>query len=202
MPFMKKDIAEKDIPTIDNGNGKASKNVTIYTGNTSKILIVHICQKKGLQLVEVDKPIKAKIYEQSIQWRGRQYPIVEERFVYDYNGIAHQYVDVNEVSTFTWQKDHEANCRKCGGKMTVDAREARILGRRGIFHNIWGLDNTHVMLMLVLIIGAMAMAGAFFYAYNSDTRHLAQLEASQKEVARQANIIGQYQNITGITIGK
>lgn len=202
-PFMKKNAGiEGDKPTIDNGDGKIAKNTVIYTGNSSRQLIVHIAQKNGNRLVEVSKPVTTKIYNQSVEWRGRQYPIVPERFTFDFKGIAHQWVDVNDVSVLTWNKDHEENCRTCGGKMTVDAKESRALGRRGIFHAIWGLDNTHVMLMLVLIIGAMAMAGAFFWAYTNDTKHVAQLEASKADVARLNNVITQYQNITGITIGR
>lgn len=202
MPLFKKQEPKAEILPVDNGNGKIARNVIIYTGNSSRQLVVHIAQKNGNRLIEVDKPIITKIFNQSVEWRGRQYPIVPERFIYDFKGIAHQWTDVNDVSTLTWQKDHEEHCRKCGGKMFVDAREARALGRRGIFHNIWGLDNTHVMLLLVFALGAMAMAGAFFWAYMNDTKHTAQLEASQTEVKRQANIIGQYQNMTGITIGR
>lgn len=187
-PFLQKK------PKVEITNGKGE----YYTGNKSKNLLVHVMQKG----IEIDKPVKAKIYEQSVQWRLRQYPIVPARFIYDYNGIAHQYVEVNDVSVLTWQKDHEDNCKKCGGKMTVDARESRALGRRGIFHAIWGLDNTHMILLIVFAIGAMAMAGAFMWAYNNDTKHTAQLESATKEIARQNNVIGQYQNMTGIVIAQ
>lgn len=202
MPTFKKDNPPEEALPIDNGNGKLAKNVIIYTGNSSKQLICHIAQKNGNRLIEVDKPIVTKIYNQSVEWRGRAYPIVPERFTFDYKGIAHQWVDVNDCSVLTYNKDHEENCRRCGGKMTVDAREARALGRRGIFHNIWGLDNTHVMLMLILIIGAMAMAGFGFYSYNQDTMHKTQLESAKIEIARQSNVIEQYYNMTGITIGR
>lgn len=178
-----------------------NKNLIVYTGNSSRQLIVHICQKNGERLLEVDKPIKTKIYEQSVMWRMRQYPIVPSRFVYDYQGIAHQYTDVNDVSVLTWNKDHEDNCISCGGKMTVDARESRALGRKGIFHNIWGLDNTHIMLMLVFVIGAMAMAGAFFWAYMNDTKHTAELNSAREDIKEKNLVIERYYNMTGIQLG-
>lgn len=156
-----------------------------YTGNKSKTLLVHIMQNG----IEVDKPIKTQIYQQSVEWRRRQWAIVPARFTYDYSGVAHQYVDVNDVAVLTWQKDHTDTCKKCHGKMTIDAKEARALGRRGVFHAIWGIDNTHMILLIVLAIGAMAMAGAFFWAYSSDIKHNTQLENANKEIARLNNII-------------
>ena len=194
---MNKEESKPDIAEIANGNNK-DKKIYYYTGEKTKSLVVHMIQNG----VEVDKPINTKTFSQSVEWNKRQYPIVPSRWMWDNKGIAHQYVDVNDVAVLTWQKDHEDNCRRCGGKMTVDARESRALGRRGIFRAIWELDNTHVMLMLVFVIIGMAMTGAFFWAYMNDTKHTAELEASKRDVTRQANIIAQYQNITGITIGK
>lgn len=194
--FAKKDdIPRPDIEAISNGNGK--HKIHFYTGNSSKLLYVHVMQDG----IEVDKPIKTVIYAQSVEWNKRQYPIVPERFIYDNKGIAHQYVSTNDVSVLTWHKDHEDYCKKCGGKMYVDARESRALGRRGIFHAIWGLDNTHVMLLVVLMLGAMAMAGAFFWAYNQDTLHKTQLESAKADIAKKNNVIEQYYNMTGIRIG-
>lgn len=156
-----------------------------YTGNTSKELFVHIMQNG----VEVAKPIKAKIYEQYVTWNKRQYPIIPSRFYYDYKGVAHQQVDSNDVSVLTYKKDHEDNCRKCGGKMTIDARQARMLGRNGVFHAIWGIDSTHMILLIIFAIGAMGMAGFAFYSYNQDTLHKTQLDSAQKEIARLNQII-------------
>lgn len=199
-PFMKKDKVGADITKEnihnDNGNGKDKNDY--YTGNKSKQLLVHIMQNG----IEVDKPIKTKIYAQEVTWNRRQYPVVSSRFYYDYNGVAHQQVDVNDVSVLTFHKDHEDNCKKCGGKMTVDARESRALGRRGVFHAIWGLDNTHMILLIVFAIGAMAMAGFAFYSFNQDTLHKAQLENANVKVKEMTQIIGQYQNMTGTVIGR
>lgn len=156
-----------------------------YTGNKSKKLLVHVMQNG----VEVGKPVKTKIFEQDVSWNKRKYPIVPSRFYYDFKGVAHQQVDANDVSVLTYKKDHEDNCRKCGGRMTVDARQARELGKRGVFHAIWGIDSTHMVLLLIFAIGAVAMAGFAFYSYNQDTLHKTQLEGAQKEIARLNAII-------------
>lgn len=182
-PFLESESEEKPnkkrLEVIDNGNGRIKgMKETIYTGNKSKDLFVHMMQKD----IEIDKPIKTKIFHQSVEWNKRQWAIVPDRFIYDYNGIAHQYVDVNDVAVLTIHKDHEDNCKKCGGKMTVDAKESRALGRRGVFTAIWGLDNTHIILLIIFAIGAMGMAGAFIWALNSDTQHKAQLESAQENI--------------------
>lgn len=156
-----------------------------YTGESSTQLFVHVMQNGR----EVDRPIKTKIWEQSVVWNKRQWYVYPPRFLYDSKGVAHQYVDVNDNAVLTFHKDHEDNCRKCGGKMTVDARQSRTLGRNGIFHAIWGLDSTHMVLLVILAIGAMAMTGLAFYSYNQDTLHKTQLESAQREIARLNGII-------------
>lgn len=150
-----------------------------FTGNKSKQLLVHIMQD-GL---EVDKPVRTKIYEQSVTWNKRQWPIIPARFYFDYKGIAHQQVDVNDSAVLTFRKDHEDKCKKCGGKMTIDTTQTRTLGRKGVFNAIWGLDSTHMILMIVILLGAMGASGAFVYYFNQDTLHTAQLANSNAKVA-------------------
>lgn len=144
--------------------------------------------------IEVDKPIKAKIYEQYVTWNKRQYPIIPSRFYYDYKGIAHQQVASNDVAVLTYQKDHEDKCKKCGGKMTVDAREARELGKRGVFHAIWGIDSTHMVLLIIFAIVAIGMGAFAFYNYAEDVKHKTQLESSQKEIGRLNNELSLLRN--------
>lgn len=151
-----------------------------YTGNKSKQLFVHVMQDG----IEVTKPIKTKIYEQNVTWNKRLYPIVPERFYYDHKGIAHQMIATNDVSVLTWHKDHTDTCKKCGGRMTIDARQARELGKRGVFHAIWGIDSTHMILLIVFALGAMGMAGGFVYYYNQDTLHKTQFENAQQKVVQ------------------
>lgn len=132
--------------------------------------------------LEVSKPVTTKIYEQSVTWNKRQWPIIPSRFYYDYKGLAHMQIDVNDSAVLTFRKDHEDKCRKCGGKMTIDVTQTRTLGRKGVFNAIWGLDSTHLILMVVILLGAVAMAGAFVYYFNQDTLHKTQLENSNAKV--------------------
>jgi len=156
-----------------------------YTGEKSKNLLVHVVQDG----VEVTKPIKKKIYDQRVSWNKRDYPIVPERFIWDSKGIAHQYVTTNDVAVLSFNKDHEDKCRKCGGKMTIDARSARELGRKGIFHAIWALDSTHMILMIIVIIGGMAGAGFGVYFYGEDMKHKTAFENGQTRITELNNEI-------------
>lgn len=160
-------------------------NSEFYTGNKSKVLYVHVMQNG----VEVGKPIKKKIYDQKVIWQKRQYPIIPSRFYYDHKGVAHQQVDSNDVSVLTFHKDHTDNCKKCGGRMTIDARQARELGKSGVFHAIWGIDSTHMVLLIIFALGMCASIGGFFYFYNQDALHKVQLENAQKEITRLNYII-------------
>lgn len=171
-----KSVKENQTPIVE-------KNY--YTGEKSKTLFVHVMQDG----VEVDKPVKAKIYEQSVTWNKRLYPIVPARFYFDHKGVAHQQVDANDVSVLTYHKDHTDRCKKCGGKMTVDARQARELGKRGVFHAIWGIDSTHMILLIIFALGMAGGIGGFFWAYNQDTLHSAQLAGARTEIARLNQII-------------
>jgi len=157
-----------------------------YTGNISKQLLVHVMQNG----VEVDKPIKAKIFDRSVVWNQRHYPVIPSRFMHDYNGLAHQYVDTNDVAVLTWQKDHEDKCKKCGGKMTIDAQQSRALGRRGIFNAIWGLDNTHMIIIILAICASIGASAFAVYELNQDTLHKAQLESAQTAIKQYKLALG------------
>lgn len=169
-----------------------------YTGEKNKKLLVHILQNG----VEVTKPIKMKIYDQKVEWRKRQWPIIPTRFIVDSKGIHHQYVETNDVAVLTIHKDHNDMCMKCSGKMTIDARQARELGKRGVFHAIWGIDSTHMILLIIFAIGMMAAVGFGFYSYNQDTLHKTQLEASNAKVATLQNELALLKNPEPIVIGE
>lgn len=151
-----------------------------YTGNSSTKLLVHILQNG----VEVDKPVKARIFDRDVRWNKRQWFIYPPRFIYDSKGIAHQYVDVNDEAVLTFHKDHTDKCRKCGGKMTIDTQQARSLGRNGIFHAIWGLDSSHMILLIVMAMIACGSGIGLAYFYNQDSVGKVRLESANKEIAR------------------
>lgn len=148
-----------------NKDGEVDKN-DFFTGNNSKKLLVHVMQDN----VEVSKPIKTQIWRQQVEWKQRIFPIVPARFIVDSKGQHHQYVNVNDVSVLSFNKDHADKCRKCGGKMFIDARNARDLVKRKTIEAIWGIDSTHIILLIIVgIMALMAMAFAFVM-FNENTK--------------------------------
>lgn len=162
----------------DRDNGKTDNE--FFTGEKNKKLLVHIMQNG----VEVTKPLRRKIYDQQVIWRKRVFPIDIKQALVDSKGLHHLYVSANDMATLSFRKDHEDNCRKCGGKMFIDAKNARDLVKRNTIQAIWGIDSTHMILLLVFAIAAMAMAGFAFYSYNQDTLHNTQLKAEQAKNAQ------------------
>lgn len=144
------------MPEVANGKSE------YYTGEKNKSLLVHVLQNG----VEVDKPIKSQIWHQSVEWKRRIYPIDSTRFIVDSKGQHHQYVSANDVAVLSVQKDHEDRCKKCGGKMTVDARNLRDLVKRKTIEPIWGIDTSHIVLLMILAIVVLAMVGMAFYMYT------------------------------------
>lgn len=132
-----------------------------YTGEKDKVLFVHVMQGN----VEVDKPIKSQIWKQQVEWRGRLYPISHEDFIVDSKGMHHQYVNANNTSCLRFGGAID-NCVKCGGKMTIDARNARELLKRNTIQAIWGIDSTHVILLMILGMGLLAVVGFAVYEYT------------------------------------
>lgn len=139
---------------------EASKNPPeFYTGEKGKNLLVHVVQDG----VCVSKPIKTKIWRQEVAWKQRIWPIVPAKFWYDEKGLAHQMVDANDVSVLSFNKDHEEKCRKCGGKMTIDAKTEAALVRRKRDFNLWGTDNNYFMMIVILAIFGMMMLAIAWY---------------------------------------
>lgn len=131
-----------------------------YTGEKSKVLYVHVMQDN----VEVDKPIKTVIWKQEIEWRQRVFPISPQDFIVDNKGVNHQYVDANKMRAKRFSKSPDT-CIKCGGRLSsdIDARNARDLLKRKTIEPIWGIDSTHIILMLVMGIIILGVMGFAFY---------------------------------------
>ena len=147
---------------ISNGKGE------YYTGERNKKLLVHVVQSG----VEVSKPIKTNIYSQSVQWRKRVYPVIPEKFIVDSDGKHHMFVEANDSAVLSFNKDHEDKCRKCGGKMTIDARNNRELNKRGVIQAIWGIDPAHMVLLIVMgVIVILGIGAALYFGQENSTLH-------------------------------
>lgn len=163
-----------------------------YTGEKNRKLLVHIIENG----VEVTKPIRKRIYDQQVIWRKRIFPIDIKQTIVDAKGVHHLYVSANDMAILNFKKDHADHCRKCNGKMFIDARNARDLLKRNTIQAIWGIDSTHMILLLVFAVAAMAAIGFAFYSFNQDTRHTAELTAEKAKTLSQNTEIGLLQNQT------
>ena len=147
------------MPDIENGKAE------YFTGNKSKQLLVHIMQDN----VEVTKPIKSEIWRQQVEWKQRIFPISHEDFIIDSKGLHHLYVNANNVSSLRFGKSPD-KCSKCSGKMSIDARNARDLLKRNTITAIWGIDSTHIILLMILGIALLGVVGFAFYEYTEQQK--------------------------------
>lgn len=168
VPYFKKDLPQQTKP-----NNKMDNEY--FTGEKNKKLLIHIVQNG----IEVSKPVRKRIYDQQLIWKKRIFPIDIKRAIVDSKGQHHLFVNANDMSILSFSKDHEDNCRKCGGKMFIDAKNARDLVKRNTIQAIWGIDSTHMILLMVFAVGMMAAVGFAFYSYNQDTLHNTQLTAEK-----------------------
>lgn len=129
-----------------------------FTGEKQKKLLVHVMQNG----IEVDKPIKTVIFKQQVEWKNRIFPIQPLAFVIDHNGVHHQYVNANTTGALAFDKAPDM-CVKCGGKLSIDARNARDLLKRKTIEAIWGIDSTHIILLIIVGIFAIGMMGFAMY---------------------------------------
>jgi hypothetical protein len=145
-----------------NGNGKS-----FFTGENKKQLLVHVMQDN----IEVDRPIKTNIWTQQVEWKRRIFPISHEDFLIDSKGIHHVYVDCNKMTTKRFKKSVD-KCVKCGGKVeqNIDARNARDLLKRKTIEAIWGIDSTHIILLMIMGIALLAIVGFAFYEYTEQQK--------------------------------
>ena len=103
---------------------------------------------------------KGNTFDRELKWKKRQWniaPALENKdnntFIIDKKGITHCYVNVNESDgTIHFLTPKQLNlysgtnpidkCGECGGRISVDSQEARIVNRKNIIKSFWGLDNS------------------------------------------------------------
>lgn len=173
-----------------------------YTGEKNKKLLVHVVENG----VEVTKPIRKRIYDQQVIWKKRVFPIDIKQTIVDAKGIHHLYVSANDMAVLSFRKDHADHCRKCNGKMFIDARNARDLLKRNTIQAIWGIDSTHMILLLIFAVGMMASVGFAFYSFNQDTRHTAELTAEKAKtsqlIAENSGLVNQTKTLQDLLVNR
>lgn len=180
--MFKKNNDKKDLPMtpFDSNKGQEPKNESeeakpisekseiedFYKGNRNKKLTCHIMVNNRKEVGRT----KSRIYNQEFTWKKRIYPIEQSRIITDVKGDAHLYVDVNDCACLSFDKDHADTCKKCKGKMTIDAKNARDLVKRKTISSIWGVDSSHIMMLLIMGIVLMIMIMIVFYMYLENTK--------------------------------
>lgn len=160
------------------------------------ILICHVMNELPSGLKEIGF-VKAKTQNQEFSWQKRIYPIPKDALDAiweDKKGISHLHVFVNESDgVYRWLTPEKLNqyffdndngktvlkpldtCVKCGGRITIDATNVRDLVKRKTVNAIWGIDNSFMLLLLMMGIVLVIMMGALFYI-------IGQWQASQQQL--------------------
>jgi len=136
---------------------------------------------------EVGVP-KAKTFSQDFTWNKRTFPISPDAVGYvDKKGVKHLFCDANEADgTLRWLSPRKVNlldskgdiidkCAQCGGKISIDASNVRDLVKRKTISTFWGLDSSHILLLLVMGIIAIGAFGGLFYLLGQNQNLQSQL---------------------------
>lgn len=121
---------------------------------------------------------KGNTFDAELKWKKRQWNIAEESkktcFITDKKGITHVYVNVNEADgTLHILTPKQLNlysgttpidkCGECGGQISIDAQSHRIVNQKNIIKGFWGIDNSYMLLILLLGIICVILVGALFF---------------------------------------
>ena len=126
---------------------------------------------------------KAKTFDQEFTWKKRVFPIDYKAIWTDRKGISHLHIQVNEADgTYRFLYNVKDNiiddkCSACGGKISIDAKNVRDLVKRKTINAIWGLDQSHILIIMIAMIACVILAGALFFV-------LGQLETTQNQLAK------------------
>lgn len=148
-------------------------------GNKRTRLICHIMENEHKEIAIR----KAKTFDQEFTWKKRVFPIDYKAIWTDRKGISHLHVQVNEADgTFRFLYNIKDNiiddkCSACGGKISIDAKNVRDLVKRKTINAIWGLDQSHILIIMIAMIACVILAGALFFV-------LGQLETTQNQLAK------------------
>jgi hypothetical protein len=188
--------SDKSNSSSDNNSIMSKENDVIgipeyYIGSKSKRIICHPMINKNK---EAGKPFKVNAYNQFFDWKKRTYTLEQSRVITDHKGIGHLYFDANDSSTLAFDIDHEKKCMKCGGKMTIDARNFRDTTKKKTITAIWGIDSLPMMLLIIMGIMILIVLAFTFYLYSDNKTKdttIAKLQAQipQKESTTITNFI-------------
>lgn len=121
---------------------------------------------------------KARTHHQEFNWNKRTFPIdqkAKDVMWTDKKGIRHLLIAVNESDgTYHFLTPSKQNlideqakaidkCGQCGDRISIDAQNVRDLVKRKTINAIWGVDNSYVMLLLIMGIVLVMLVGALMF---------------------------------------
>lgn len=144
-------------------NGKQNADGTLYVVNyvsKNKTLYVHLMANKNHE-IEI---VKRKVYDTEFDWNKKTFNVHPEFFITDKIGDVHYYCDINDTyGGLSFNKEHIEQCNECGKSLSKDSQISYNLTRKRNLTGIWGVDNAHMILLMILGIGLMLCLVAVFY---------------------------------------
>jgi hypothetical protein len=137
------------------------------------VLLCHVMKDLNIEVGTV----KTKLYAQEFQWKKRMWPIDKTAVPWkDRKGNYHMFFDVNESDgtiryTFA-RKDNiiDDKCIQCGGMISIDAKNTWDLLKRKTINSFWGIDQSHIILLMILGIIALACIAGVFYLVGENKK--------------------------------
>lgn len=139
----------------------------------SKKLIIHIMENLTNEVGRA----RAKVYSQEFTWKKRMWAIDSSAIAWvDTKGVSHYFVDVNEsdgtIRFLHAQKDNiiDNKCTACNGKISIDAKNTWDLLKRKTINTFWGVDSSHIVLLIIMGIVAISAVAGIMYLLGQNTK--------------------------------
>lgn len=137
------------------------------------ILICHLMH----DMVNEVGTAKTRLYAQEFSWKKRMWPIDKDAVAWkDKKGVSHMFFDVNEsdgtIRFLHQRKDNivDDKCIECGGKISMDARNTWDLLKRKTVDVLFGLDASHIVLLMIIGIVALICIAAVFFLIGENKK--------------------------------
>lgn len=121
--------------------------------------------------------VKTRLYAQEFQWKKRMWAIPNDALAYtDKKGNNHMMFDVNESDgAIRFLLPYKQNiidnkCIKCGGKISIDAKNTWDLLKRKTINAIWGIDSSHIVLLIIMGIVCVGAVAGIMYLLGQNTK--------------------------------
>lgn len=201
-------------------NGKAEKTdkelqreiKDIYKPVSKKqLLFCHIHNRKEQEIAVV----RTKIYSQDFTWKKRIYPIDATAIWYDKKGNGHIHCVANEsdgtirflfaeqlnlISLDGEKPEHIDKCESCGGRISIDAKNVHDLIKRKTLSTFWGIDQSHILLLLIMGIIMVGAFGGLMYLLGENQKVQKQYTALLEQTIKEQNTVTAPNLLIGVLV--